>query len=53
MLIVIYTFFESFGSEEFRKKSFFFSDPADHKAILTLSPTNVHSKAGLRVNDYW
>jgi hypothetical protein len=36
-----------------RKYSSFFPDSADHKAILTLSPTNVHSEIGIKDNDFW
>ena len=44
---------EELENKEFRKKSSFFSNPADHKAILTLSPTSIRSKIAPRVNDYW
>jgi hypothetical protein len=36
---------------KYRKKFSFFSDPADHKAILTLPPTKSENYAFLEVND--
>jgi hypothetical protein len=36
-----------------RKKSSFFQNPADHKAVLTLSPTTIQSEITLKGNDYW
>ena len=35
-----------------RKYSSFFPDSADHKAILTLTPTNVHLGLNMKVNHY-
>jgi hypothetical protein len=40
-----------FENQDFRKKSSFFSDPAEHETILTLSPA-LHPKIPLDVEDY-
>jgi hypothetical protein len=38
---------------DFRKKSPFFQNPADHKANLTLSPTKSEDRFTSRVDDYY
>jgi hypothetical protein len=38
--------------QDFRKKSPFFPNPADHKANLTLSPTTSHSMMRGEYNHY-
>jgi len=50
--IEIYTFWRNVSNVSFRKKSSVFSDPADHKTILTLSPTNHYRGPYSRIEDY-
>jgi hypothetical protein len=52
LLVVIFTYGAKSFFEDYRKKSSFFSDPANHKAILTLSPTNPYANLTFKVNDY-
>jgi hypothetical protein len=50
--VVIYAFFEMFGSADFRKESLFFQKPTDPFPDLMLAPTYLQWQVNLGAEDY-